>query len=122
MGVREFFTSWAILRARVRQLASCVRYTRRSVECCRRSAMSLKAHMARPISSSRRASTRMARSPAASCERPAVRSEEHTSELQSLRHLVCRLLLEKKKVLNNHSAVVVDYWVERHLEHVCGLN
>src|ERR1035438_9042403 len=24
------------------------------------------------------------------------RSEEHTSELQSLRHLVCRLLLEKK--------------------------
>src|ERR1039458_10494883 len=29
------------------------------------------------------------------------RSEEHTSELQSLRHLVCRLLLEKKK--NVHS-------------------
>src|SRR5205814_9697821 len=28
------------------------------------------------------------------------RSEEHTSELQSLRHLVCRLLLEKKK--NGH--------------------
>src|SRR5947199_8074486 len=27
------------------------------------------------------------------------RSEEHTSELQSLRHLVCRLLLEKKKRL-----------------------
>src|ERR1035441_10706863 len=26
------------------------------------------------------------------------RSEEHTSELQSLRHLVCRLLLEKKKI------------------------
>src|SRR5258705_4864666 len=25
------------------------------------------------------------------------RSEEHTSELQSLRHLVCRLLLDKKK-------------------------
>src|SRR5205814_9136611 len=30
----------------------------------------------------------------APCE---TRSEEHTSELQSLRHLVCRLLLEKKK-------------------------
>src|SRR5258705_5992831 len=30
----------------------------------------------------------------------AVRSEEHTSELQSLRHLVCRLLLEKKKKKN----------------------
>src|SRR5471030_3424065 len=30
------------------------------------------------------------------CDRLA-RSEEHTSELQSLRHLVCRLLLEKKQ-------------------------
>src|SRR5438045_5566182 len=28
------------------------------------------------------------------------RSEEHTSELQSLRHLVCRLLLEKKNKSN----------------------
>src|SRR5438045_5067110 len=34
----------------------------------------------------------------------ACRSEEHTSELQSLRHLVCRLLLEKKKIaqLDSH--------------------
>src|SRR5258705_3644115 len=31
-------------------------------------------------------------------ERP-VRSEEHTSELQSLRHIVCRLLLEKKNTI-----------------------
>src|SRR5262245_16541843 len=31
------------------------------------------------------------------------RSEEHTSELQSLRHLVCRLLLEKKKKKKNTS-------------------
>src|SRR5258705_4893644 len=30
------------------------------------------------------------------------RSEEHTSELQSLRHLVCRLLLEKKKKKVKH--------------------
>src|SRR5258705_4603015 len=30
------------------------------------------------------------------------RSEEHTSELQSLRHLVCRLLLEKKKTTRTH--------------------
>src|SRR5690625_5339599 len=30
-----------------------------------------------------------------------VRSEEHTSELQSRGHLVCRLLLEKKKKRNN---------------------
>src|SRR5256884_5547338 len=29
------------------------------------------------------------------------RSEEHTSELQSRLHLVCRLLLEKKKTLTN---------------------
>src|SRR2546423_15100217 len=29
------------------------------------------------------------------------RSEEHTSELQSLAYLVCRLLLEKKKTPNN---------------------
>src|SRR5262245_63653874 len=29
-----------------------------------------------------------------------IRSEEHTSELQSLRHLVCRLLLEKKNRCN----------------------
>src|SRR2546422_5405943 len=28
------------------------------------------------------------------------RSEEHTSELQSRLHLVCRLLLEKKKAIN----------------------
>src|SRR5205814_9524790 len=33
---------------------------------------------------------------AAAAEAAAARSEEHTSELQSLRHLVCRLLLEKK--------------------------
>src|SRR5437899_6298048 len=32
------------------------------------------------------------------------RSEEHTSELQSLRHLVCRLLLEKKKSYNEDRA------------------
>src|SRR5437899_5335088 len=46
------------------------------------------------------------------------RSEEHTSELQSLRHLVCRLLLEKKKnkiryVLANeeerHNSLVREY-------------
>src|SRR5689334_24850395 len=30
---------------------------------------------------------------------PAERSEEHTSELQSQFHLVCRLLLEKKKIV-----------------------
>src|SRR5690554_7540493 len=33
-----------------------------------------------------------------------MRSEEHTSELQSRPHLVCRLLLEKKKRTRLHSA------------------
>src|SRR5258708_23081818 len=33
-----------------------------------------------------------------SCSRSKIRSEEHTSELQSPDHLVCRLLLEKKKL------------------------
>src|SRR2546425_5602700 len=48
--------------------------------------------------------SRLSRSPAV------VRSEEHTSELQSLAYLVCRLLLEKKKkqdtsdVLHNENA------------------
>src|SRR5437899_5675472 len=34
-----------------------------------------------------------------------MRSEEHTSELQSLRHLVCRLLLEKKKNIKYYESV-----------------
>src|SRR5690348_17548223 len=33
------------------------------------------------------------------------RSEEHTSELQSPVHLVCRLLLEKKKIRPNHNII-----------------
>src|SRR2546429_6176333 len=41
-----------------------------------------------------------------SCLTKALRSEEHTSELQSRLHLVCRLLLEKKK-----------RWRERTLRH-----
>src|SRR5260370_12666604 len=36
-------------------------------------------------------------------EEDALRSEEHTSELQSHLNLVCRLLLEKKKKRNNKS-------------------
>src|SRR3712207_8947258 len=39
--------------------------------------------------------------------RAARRSEEHTSELQSRQYLVCRLLLEKKKVL--HSTYRTSY-------------
>src|SRR5258708_29787409 len=49
------------------------------------------------------------------------RSEEHTSELQSPDHLVCRLLLEKKKETINHEVAEIvhlryirDYRDERH--------
>src|SRR2546423_4489709 len=47
--------------------------------------------------------------PQAPCLAPDARSEEHTSELQSLAYLVCRLLLEKKKnterlLWSNHDA------------------
>src|SRR5690348_18114814 len=48
----------------------------------------------------RRRSRGAARGPSGRCRRSrlcATRSEEHTSELQSPVHLVCRLLLEKKK-------------------------
>src|SRR5204863_7729072 len=48
-----------------------------------------------PIVTSR--STRATSSWRANWRRPPPRSEEHTSELQSRRDLVCRLLLEKKK-------------------------
>src|SRR5690349_22688542 len=59
-----------------------------------------------------RATTRSGRTPTSSSSRIRVvivdaptittRSEEHTSELQSRRDLVCRLLLEKKKRLKKH--------------------
>src|SRR2546429_4705701 len=42
-----------------------------------------------------------------------IRSEEHTSELQSRLHLVCRLLLEKKKITEEHLINRRRHW--RHL-------
>src|SRR2546425_2958753 len=90
----------------------------------------LSLHDALPISEIRgcrygsRTRSRTGRRPAAACPtRPSLprawaarrcpwprrsRSEEHTSELQSLAYLVCRLLLEKKK---KHSVV---YALRRH--------
>src|SRR2546429_4316686 len=41
------------------------------------------------------------------------RSEEHTSELQSRLHLVCRLLLEKKK---NKMFMMMNWYEGRHVE------
>src|SRR2546429_4171540 len=62
----------------------------------------LSLHDALPISIVRGAAAQVAvqRPPDLACRRGriALRSEEHTSELQSRLHLVCRLLLEKKKI------------------------
>src|ERR1039458_1479240 len=46
------------------------------------------------------------------------RSEEHTSELQSLRHLVCRLLLEKKKKkkYSTDQETRTGWYAPRHLD------
>src|SRR2546430_12202385 len=47
----------------------------------------------------------------ATCERGGLRSEEHTSELQSQSNLVCRLLLEKKKntTYSTYNTYLVSY-------------
>src|SRR5258705_7022234 len=57
-----------------------------------------------------------------------MRSEEHTSELQSLRHLVCRLLLEKKKKTSTFPRPSASYlsiccspikWMSRNTSYHC---
>src|SRR2546422_7371720 len=70
----------------------------------------LSLHDALPISSRRSGRTRFPRRrrdgerlPGVSPTAGAARSEEHTSELQSRLHLVCRLLLEKKKKHSEHT-------------------
>src|SRR5207253_10615807 len=55
--------------------------------------------------------------PTATITSTSIRSEEHTSELQSRGHLVCRLLLEKKKKQKGHLyafklRTAVDHWHE----------
>src|SRR5438552_9724073 len=50
-------------------------------------------------------------SPSPSADRSPERSEEHTSELQSPDHLVCRLLLEKKKQILRYTRGIL-----RHLD------
>src|SRR5438309_5552462 len=60
---------------------------------CEKSVGSRRAYVMRAVSRSRAVALRARSGPNAS------RSEEHTSELQSQFHLVCRLLLEKKKAL-----------------------
>src|SRR2546429_5992406 len=48
----------------------------------------------------------------AACAKGHSRSEEHTSELQSRLHLVCRLLLEKKKIIAVYASAVLS-WICR---------
>src|SRR5436305_11853286 len=72
-------------------------------------------HRVRQVSRSSVSLSMRSPAPAAS---PASRSEEHTSELQSRQHLVCRLLLEKKKQqhkvtpysLHSHPQIVSFYF------------
>src|SRR2546426_8794588 len=50
---------------------------------------------------------------------PSIRSEEHTSELQSPCNLVCRLLLEKKKKNNNNNiqksySMIINHKINSH--------
>src|SRR3989442_4454408 len=47
-----------------------------------------------------------------------LRSEEHTSELQSRPHLVCRLLLEKKKINRRHE-MGTNMTTCSHMRNVC---
>src|SRR5258708_27959162 len=54
----------------------------------------------------RRAGDGAALKPIVTEVRSAIRSEEHTSELQSPDHLVCRLLLEKKKKTKHQKTVL----------------
>src|SRR5689334_24173793 len=62
----------------------------------------------KPRPTSTRRSSSMGSSPAV----PPSRSEEHTSELQSQFHLVCRLLLEKKNKYETppHHLCYIDYY------------
>src|SRR5262249_60509344 len=69
----------------------------------------LSLHDALPISPphgdrARAARARVRPRPARDSAERRVRSEEHTSELQSLTNLVCRLLLEKKKKYNENNS------------------
>src|SRR5438093_5231476 len=58
------------------------------------------------------------RAKAGTRRKSAYRSEEHTSELQSLTNLVCRLLLEKKNAPNADAPQLRDLLFRR-LAHVC---
>src|SRR5438552_14991203 len=77
----------------------------------------LSLHDALPISSPDRPACRPNLAPVAPTVPPSLalaRSEEHTSELQSPDHLVCRLLLEKKNNIIDTHAKIVDALAQVH--------
>src|SRR3712207_8922755 len=86
---------------------ACLRSTRRRVLPSAR-AVTMKSSCSTFVSEARMTSAYCASS-------PRVRSEEHTSELQSRQYLVCRLLLENKKiivhVLADATGRHIDTWV-----------
>src|SRR5204863_783678 len=51
--------------------------------------------------------------PTVTCGMPVSRSEEHTSELQSRRDLVCRLLLEKKKKKKKTNSLKTEKYINK---------
>src|SRR5437870_9600706 len=65
----------------------------------------LSLHDALPISHPGRPAQHHRGARCAGARLPAARSEEHTSELQSRGHLVCRLLLEKKNILTTINGI-----------------
>src|SRR5262245_62263722 len=66
-------------------------------------------------------SSRLSRRASRLSRRASRRSEEHTSELLSLRHLVCRLLLEKKNA-RAHLVHILHRQGVRSLTNRCGLH
>src|SRR5687767_15335956 len=83
-----------------RSICACVRWSCRTPSHARRSAR----RRARCLPSGTVRRRPGSRTPSR-CRSRGRRSEEHTSELQSLAYLVCRLLLEKKKKNIHHVAV-----------------
>src|SRR5256885_10260330 len=86
----------------------------------------LSLHDALPISPKNGLLCSLGRKPEASrsvwCSEPKLscwRSEEHTSELQSPCNLVCRLLLEKKKILVDIIVVAVQSVMSHHISVQC---
>src|SRR5687767_15461377 len=53
--------------------------------------------------------------------RPRGRSEEHTSELQSLAYLVCRLLLEKKKKIATRATAATTAKLTQRAAYCCSV-